>query len=441
MKSRDRTVYALERFVCIDVEMPNGESNRISAIGLSVFEGGVLKKQFYSLVNPETWFQPYVVRLIGITPDMVKDAPNFAALWPELEPLLTGSVLVAHGAGNDLKALGRCLRHYKIPWNNEVPYICTVEACTALYPQRQGYSLDVLCKDFDIPLEHHHALSDSEACGRLLLHCIADGLDSETCIKQFDLVRCRNKKKKRVRAPKSANAVEAAAAVIREDLIALAETRAAKTGELLTETHLGLRDADLFNYYRDNATDACLHTFIHDLPHKYDDENRLHAIVISNRSRFSFTIQCIDAFLPFVEDASTLALLRPKLFKRKQPELTDHLRRWLLSDERMEVLFGLQTLRLYYIKAPVLPMFLELVASLAGDDPLLSEEKTAFFAAALKRAPRRTLHFLQNHVRTEEESRAIAQVLEDELPERYADAIRALAQDCDAEQPQEHMCS
>ena len=429
-------MWSLEKFVCIDVEMPNGESNRISAIGLSIFENGVLTKQFYSLVNPETWFQPYVVRLIGITPDMVKDAPNFAALWPTLEPLLSDCVLVAHGAGNDLKALGRCLRHYKIPWNTEVPYICTVEACTSLYPQRKGYSLDVLCDDFGIALEHHQALSDSEACGRLLLHCMADGLDPESCIKQFDLQRCRNKKKKRTRAPQSANAVEAAAAVIREDLLALAQKRAAKTGVEPTETHLGLRDSDLLNYYRDNATDACLHTFIHDLPHKYDEENRLHAIVISNRSRFSFTVQCINAFLPFVEDASTLALLRPKLFRRKQPELADHLRRWLLSDERMEVLFGLQTLCVYYIKAPTLPMFLEIVAALADDDPLLSEEKTAFFAAALKRAPRRTVQFLQNHVRTEAESRAISLVLEGELPERYADAIRALARDSDEEDGQ-----
>ena len=427
----------MEKFVCIDVEMPNGESNRISAIGLSVFENGVLNRQFYSLVNPETWFQPYVVRLIGITPEMVKDAPNFAEIWPTIEPLLSGSVLVAHGAGNDLKALGRCLRHYKIPWNAEVPYICTVEACTSLYPQRQGYSLDVLCEDFDIPLEHHHALSDSEACGRLLLHCLADGLEPESCIKQFDLLRCRNKKKKRVRSPQSASAVEAAAAVIREDLLALAKKREKKTGIAITEMSLGLRDSDLLNYYRDNATDACLHTFIHDLPHKYDEENRLHAIVISNRSRFSFTVQCIDEFLPFAETEATLALLRPKLFRRKQPELSDHLRRWLLSDERMEVLFGLQTLRVYYIKAPTLPMFLELVASLADDDPVLSAEKTAFFAAALKRAPRRTLHFLQNHVRTEAESRAIAQVLQGELPERYAEEIRALALDSDALQEEE----
>ena len=126
-------------------------------------------------------------------------------------------------------------------------------------------------------------------------------------------------------------------------------------------------------------------------------------------------------------------MLRPKLFRRKQPELADHLRRWLLSDERMEVFFGLQTLRVYYIKTPAMPMFLEIVAALADDDPLLSEEKTAFFAAALKRAPRRTLQFMTNHVRTEAENRAIVRVIEEDLPERYAGEIRALAEDSETE--------
>ena len=81
-------------------------------------------------------------------------------------------------------------------------------------------------------------------------------------------------------------------------------------------------------------------------------------------------------------------------------------------------------------------MFLEIVAALADDDPLLSEEKTAFFAAALKRAPRRTLQFMMNHVRTEAENRALSMVMEGELPERYAAAIRALAEDSEKEMEQ-----
>ena len=83
---------------------------------------------------------------VVFTPEMVQDAPTFKDYWPTIEPLLTGSVIVAHGAGNDLKALAACLRHYKIDWQPAVPYLCTVEACTAVYPDRGAYALGLLDK-------------------------------------------------------------------------------------------------------------------------------------------------------------------------------------------------------------------------------------------------------------------------------------------------------
>ena len=66
----------MDRFVCIDVEMPNGDNDRISAIGVAEFVGGVVTQRFYALINPETWFQPYVIELIGITPDIVSEMPE-----------------------------------------------------------------------------------------------------------------------------------------------------------------------------------------------------------------------------------------------------------------------------------------------------------------------------------------------------------------------------
>ena len=110
----------IDKFICFDVEMPNGDGNRISAIGITVFENGEVTQRIYSLINPETWFQPYVVDLIGITPQMVEDKPNFAEYWDNIKDVLSSGIVVAHGAGNDLKALSGCLRYYKIDWLKEI---------------------------------------------------------------------------------------------------------------------------------------------------------------------------------------------------------------------------------------------------------------------------------------------------------------------------------
>jgi hypothetical protein len=73
-----------ERYIAFDVETPNCANDRMSAIGITVIEDGVIVDDFYSLVNPEARFDYFNVQLTGITPEMAKKAPTFSELWAEL---------------------------------------------------------------------------------------------------------------------------------------------------------------------------------------------------------------------------------------------------------------------------------------------------------------------------------------------------------------------
>ena len=391
----------MERFVCLDVEMPNGDANRISAIGVVEFVGDAVSRRCYSLLNPETWFQPYVVSLTGITPEMVQDAPTFADYWPTIEPLLTGSVIVAHGAGNDLKALAACLRHYKIDWQPAAPYLCTVEACTAAYPDRGAYSLDLLCADFGIELEHHNALSDAEACGRLLLQCIRDGLDVAPFVKSFDLLRGPIGRRQQKRAPRKKDAALIAQAKVRELLMPLCSDavrrETAQRLSLPEDRVLGIPMQTLVAFEQTHHANDAFNGFLKALPHDYHEENVLHALILSNRNRFAATLKGVETFLAFVDNAEVCAALQPKLFKKKQPELGRLLRRCLLSDEKYPTLFALQTLKNVYIKTPMLPIFLEIVGCLSTDDPEIAAARDAFFEKAAALAPQKMHAYLAAH--------------------------------------------
>ena len=72
------------RYIVFDTETPNSRNNRISAIGISVVEDGVITREFATLVNPEAHFDPFNIQLTGITPEAVEAAPTFPALWQEL---------------------------------------------------------------------------------------------------------------------------------------------------------------------------------------------------------------------------------------------------------------------------------------------------------------------------------------------------------------------
>ena len=54
-------------YVVFDVETPNAKSDRMSAIGITLIENGAVTGSFYSLVNPETHFDPFNTRLTGIS--------------------------------------------------------------------------------------------------------------------------------------------------------------------------------------------------------------------------------------------------------------------------------------------------------------------------------------------------------------------------------------
>ena len=170
----------MSRFTVFDVETPNRMSNRMSAIGITVIEDGTITDEFYSLVNPETHFDYFNTRLTGISEETVWNAPTFPEVWPQIEPLMSGGLLVAHNAVFDMNVLKRCLHDYEIEWKPYARYVCTVQMGRRLLPG-MSHKLNVLCDHYGICLDHHKADSDSRACAEILLRYLEDGAD----VRQF----------------------------------------------------------------------------------------------------------------------------------------------------------------------------------------------------------------------------------------------------------------
>ena len=159
-----------ERYIAFDVETPNYANDRMSAIGITVVENGVIVDEFATLVNPESRFDYFNVQLTGITPEMAAEAPTFLELWPTIVPILDSGLLIAHNASFDMSVLAKCLRAYGICWRPCADYACTVQMGRRCYPQLPNHKLNTLCDYLDIRLDHHQAGSDSHACAELLIN-------------------------------------------------------------------------------------------------------------------------------------------------------------------------------------------------------------------------------------------------------------------------------
>lgn len=153
----------INTYTVVDVETANRANNTICSIGLVRVVNGYVAEEFYSLVNPEDYFDMSNISIHGITPNMVADAPTFGELYPILKPFLERTVVVAHNATFDLSVLRKNLLRYGI-FSHEYCYVCTVVMGRKAFPHLKRHNLAALSNYLDIPLDHHHhALDDAKA--------------------------------------------------------------------------------------------------------------------------------------------------------------------------------------------------------------------------------------------------------------------------------------
>lgn len=93
------------KFAVLDTETTGlkvEQGGKICELAVSVSRNGEKIEEFSTLLNPQMPMHPDVIAIHGITNDMVKSAPLFADIVPQLLGVLDGCVLVAHNADFDL---------------------------------------------------------------------------------------------------------------------------------------------------------------------------------------------------------------------------------------------------------------------------------------------------------------------------------------------------
>lgn len=157
-------------FVALDVETANYNKGSICSIGLVKFINGEIVDTYETLINPEEEFDGYNIYIHGITEDAVKNSPTYPAIAPDILNFIDGLPVVAHYAPFDSGAIRECNEKYGIN-DFYMEYFCSYYLSKAVI-SRLSYKLKNLAKEFNIPLNHHNALSDAQASGLIITELI-----------------------------------------------------------------------------------------------------------------------------------------------------------------------------------------------------------------------------------------------------------------------------
>lgn len=137
--------------------------------------------------------------------------------------------------------------------------------------------------------------------------------------------------------------------------------------------------------------------FLDDLPHRYFDENQLHAFIVSLENDFATCIKEVEAFLPHVNNWATCDQLLPKAFKKEPGALLPYIKKWIRSKETYTVRFAIGLLMQHFLDEKFETKYADMVAAVRSKEYYINMMIAWYFATALAKQYDKILPYLQEN--------------------------------------------
>ena len=159
-------------FTAIDFETANGAPASACAVGLVRVRDSKPVATLELLFRPpipHDWFSEGNIRVHGITPEHVKDAPMYSEIIGQMLEFIDTDLLVAHNAAFDMGVLAASAQaiEHELP---QLRFGCSLKIARKTY-NLESYRLNAVAYAIGHEeFEHHNALADSDACARIVIH-------------------------------------------------------------------------------------------------------------------------------------------------------------------------------------------------------------------------------------------------------------------------------
>ena len=161
------------------------------------------------------------------------------------------------------------------------------------------------------------------------------------------------------------------------------------------DSMIGVRTPDLRKYARQLSCREDIQGFLDELPHKYFDENQLHAFIVSEIKDYESCMAETERFLPYVDNWATCDQMSPKVFKKHKPELLKKIKKWIESDKTYTIRFAIEMLMEHFLDEDYDPSYPEMAAAVRSEEYYVNMMRAWYFATALAKQYETILPYIE----------------------------------------------
>ena len=131
------------------------------------------------------------------------------------------------------------------------------------------------------------------------------------------------------------------------------------------------------------------------LPHRYLEEDLIHAVVLSAHKDFTVCLSEVERFLPHIDNWAVCDALRPRVFAKHTDEVVKAVKRWIRSEHEYTVRFAIGVLEAFFLDDHFTPQINDIVASVKRPEYYVKMMQAWYFATALAKQYDATLPYIE----------------------------------------------
>jgi len=149
-----------------------------------------------------------------------------------------------------------------------------------------------------------------------------------------------------------------------------------------SDLFIGVRTPDLKKLAKEMIKSGQSDSFIQNLPHKYFEENQLHAFILSEIKDFDFAIKETELFLPYINNWATCDQMSPRVFRKNLDVLYKYVCKWIKSKDVYAVRFAIKNLMQYFLDNNFDVKYADMVSNIKTDEYYINMMRAWYFATA-----------------------------------------------------------